>query len=116
MNGNSGNDKPCVHEFHEAVDGAFSALPPFDPADYLEDLHELDLTETQKIEFLQTLWHIMAAFVDLGWGVNSLQYVLPGLAELSANCEIQAVDNTSADDAGSADDNHAPTGSNEHEP
>jgi hypothetical protein len=40
---------------------------------YLEDAN---LTDTQKLELLQTLWSIICEFVFLGFGVTSTQQVL----------------------------------------
>ncbi|MGJ8670994.1 MAG: hypothetical protein ACSHXK_16040 [Oceanococcus sp.] len=37
---------------------------------YLEDS---DLTDDQKREFIETLWSIVVAFVDLGFGVHPVQ-------------------------------------------
>jgi len=34
---------------------------------YLPMLKDSDLTEAQKIEYLQTVWGIMRAFVDAAW-------------------------------------------------
>ena len=36
-------------------------------------LDSVDLSDDQKQEFLGTLWNIIAAFVDLGFGVHPLQ-------------------------------------------
>ena len=55
--------------------------PKLNPEDYLHQLDEVDLTDAQKIELLQTLWHIMATMVDIGFGVDSVQSVLPALFE-----------------------------------
>ena len=38
--------------------------------DYLEDF---DLSKEQEAELLQILWSIMTAFVDVGFGVDSIQ-------------------------------------------
>lgn len=98
-------------EFQSAADEAYSHLPPFDPADYKDEMAGFDLTEQQQEEFLRTLWHIMAAFVDLGWGISSLQNVLPGLAQLSENCEIQEIeDNITAEDFNGTARDIAPEG------
>ncbi len=56
----------------------------FNPDDYLADLEAFDLSEAQKRELLQTLWNIMCAFVDIGWGVDTVQHIFP---------ELFAVDN-----------------------
>lgn len=37
-------------------------------------------SEEAAAEFLRTLWNIMCAFVDLGWGVDSIQLVFAELA------------------------------------
>lgn len=49
----------------------------FDPNDYRHHLSEFDLNEEQQKELLQTLWHIMSTFVDIGWGVDTVQLILP---------------------------------------
>ncbi len=51
------------------------------PDDYREDLAEFALTEEQENELLQTLWHIMSTFVDIGWGVDTVPLFLPDLFE-----------------------------------
>ena len=38
---------------------------------------EFDLTYEQQTELLQTLFHIMSSFVELGFGVASIQNILP---------------------------------------
>jgi len=40
---------------------------------------EFDLTYEQQTELLQTLWNIMSTFVDIGWGVDTVQMCLPEL-------------------------------------
>ena len=49
---------------------------PFAAEKYLEYIEGFEMTEAQKLEFLRTLWDIMATFVRLGFGVDS---VLPGV-------------------------------------
>ena len=51
----------------------------FNPEDFYEELSELELTQNQANELLQTLWHIMSIFVDIGWGVDAVQIMLPEL-------------------------------------
>jgi len=46
---------------------------------YRDDLRELSLSKEQEDELLQTLWNIMGIFVDIGWGVDSVQVILPEL-------------------------------------
>jgi hypothetical protein len=57
---------------------------PLDVAKYREHVDDLDLTEAQKAELLRTLWWIMATFVDLGFRVDSVQYLLPAFNEAAS--------------------------------
>lgn len=69
-------------EKNQDTDKPTSVAPPaLNPDDYREELAEFDLTEEQEKELLQTLWHIMSTFVDIGWGVDTVQMFLPGLFE-----------------------------------
>lgn len=43
----------------------------FDWQDFLPYLAEADLTEDQKRAFIETMWGIVLAFVDLGYEVRS---------------------------------------------
>ena len=49
------------------------------PDDYRQDLASFDLTEDQKKELLEALWQIMATLVNIGWGVDTVQSLLPEL-------------------------------------
>ncbi|WP_373354477.1 hypothetical protein [Pseudoroseicyclus sp. CXY001] len=52
-----------------------SAIPPpepriaFDWTTFGHHLEQSDLSEDQKREFIETLWSIILAFVDLGFGI-----------------------------------------------
>ena len=46
-----------------------------DPDKYREHLDELELSEQEQDELLKTLWSIMAGFVDMGFGVDSIQFL-----------------------------------------
>lgn len=48
-----------------------------DVAKYRRYVEDLDLTEPQAADFLQTMWFIMSSFVDLGFGVDSVHQALP---------------------------------------
>tara|TARA_R110002072_G_scaffold288769_1_gene455039 strand:+ start:56 stop:367 length:312 start_codon:yes stop_codon:yes gene_type:complete len=50
----------------------------FNAEDYKDDLGVETLSE-QQVEMLRTLWNIMTSFVDLGWGVDTVQLFLPDL-------------------------------------
>lgn len=65
--------------------------PQFDAARYRQHLESFDLTEEQQTELLAILWRILATFVDLGFGVDSVQ-LLPALAEASAEDEADHLD------------------------
>ena len=47
-------------------------MPEFDADKYMQFVEDFDMTEDRKKEYLQTLWWIMAAFVNLGFGVDSV--------------------------------------------
>ncbi len=55
-------------------------------AQYLEDS---DLSDQEKKEFIETLWNLVVAFVDLGCGVHPLQQVCEqkdNLKDLLSTC------------------------------
>ena len=45
--------------------------PELDPSRYMADLHEMDLSEAEKIELLEVLWSVMYSFVRLGFDVKN---------------------------------------------
>lgn len=51
-------------------------LRPYEP--YLE---EFEMSEAQKLELLAALYAIMKSFVEIGFGLDSVQRVLPALFE-----------------------------------
>ena len=53
----------------------YSDLKPLalDPDEYREDLDEFDLTRAQQDEMLAVLWNIMRTFVEIGFGLDSVQ-------------------------------------------
>ena len=55
---------------------AYTSTPPFDPEKYRTYLEDTELSEEQQVEYLKVLWSIMITFVDLGFGVDSVQQVL----------------------------------------
>jgi hypothetical protein len=48
-----------------------------DLREYLVYLDHTQLSEAQKFELLQNLWSIMSTFVDLAFGTDPVQQVLP---------------------------------------
>lgn len=79
---------------------AIAGLPRFEPERFINTLDDLDITEAQKLELLSTLWWIMAAFVDMGWGVDSVQYAIPELSKLASDFPSDAVEQKDAHTAG----------------
>jgi len=51
------------------------------PDRYREHLSEFALTIEQQNDMMQVLWNIMNTFVDIGWGVDTVQMFLPELFE-----------------------------------
>lgn len=47
--------------------------PKCDVDKYLEYLKDFDLSDEERVELLNSIWQIMATFVDLGFGVDSIQ-------------------------------------------
>jgi len=68
------------------------APPIFDAAKYQEYIKDFDLPEEQQRELLQTLWWIMVAFVDLGFGVDSVQQCLPALKDFALAADANALE------------------------
>jgi len=64
--------------FDKAAQPQEPGVLEFDASPYMDDLDDLELTDEQKIEFLRALWSIMAAFVEYGFGGDS---VIPLLAQ-----------------------------------
>lgn len=74
------------HEYTDLATDEVSFAPlKLNEQDYLEHLDSFDLTDEQKTELLQTLWDIMSRMVDIGWGVDSMQLMLPALFNTPAN-------------------------------
>ena len=55
-------------------------------------LAEADLTEDEKRQFLEALWSIVTAFVDLGYGIHPLQEVCGQLGDAVPAPEPLTVD------------------------
>jgi len=62
-----------------------------DLEEFRPDLAEFGMRRDQEDELLLTLWQIMSAFVDLGWGVDSVQMVFPELTEIFSEIAINEV-------------------------
>jgi hypothetical protein len=69
---------------HAHVMEGYPGSLEMDAAEWLPYVEEFDISEEQKIELLQMLWNIMSTFVDIGWGVDSIQNFIPALKEFSS--------------------------------
>lgn len=74
--GGPGETPPADPGEPEAGAAVMLPAPVLDPADYLPDLADLDLTEAQKIELLGILWSIMSSMVDLGFDRKTCERIL----------------------------------------
>lgn len=61
---------------------------------YAACLDDSDLDDDQKREFIDTLWSIITAFVDLGFGVHPVQHVDGDSAEAELSSAMAAVINS----------------------
>ena len=59
--------------------------PAFDPTLFEDDLTDHDMNEEWRLQFLSTLWDIMQAFADLGWGNEPTQAVCGQLIKNTFN-------------------------------
>ncbi len=70
------NHKPNQEKPADNIQGTIKQPSlTIDYALYEKYLNEADMTDTQKREFLDALWLVIVAFVDLGFGVHPLQQV-----------------------------------------
>ena len=60
-----------------------AGFPEFESEVYLPYLEEFDISEEQKTEILRNLWFIMATFVQIGYGLDSIQYFIPALEKVA---------------------------------
>lgn len=94
-----------------ALEGQSLALPTPLPADcafdfekYRADTDAFALSDEQARELLETLWSIMASFVHLGFGVDSVQIFLDSVPHAASDSRLGCPD-TEAPDANGPDAN-----------
>ncbi len=63
-----------------------------DPGDYMDQLDDFEMSEAQKHEALSALWHIMRMLVDIGFGADSIHFVLPYLLKKTSQDSGKLVD------------------------
>lgn len=93
---NCTTDDPDISGLATVEPVAVPAVPAMDTDKYAAELSDCELSEAQRAELLQTLWFIMAAFVDWGFGVDSVTRALPALADFSSSAESDALEETSS--------------------
>ena len=69
--------------------------PEFDPQAYRHHLDSMDISEEDAHQLLAALWHIMQTFVDIGWGVDSVQQIFPEIFNGASQSEQDSLDQTS---------------------
>lgn len=94
---------PYEHKPETALDAEFIAPPlRLNPDDYRQELAAFDMTKEQENEMLEVLWHIMKTMVEIGWGVNNVQYLLPDVFKTACTDSPQTqsteLDKRSADE------------------
>jgi len=85
--GENSHNQPNKNEGDTQVVEPVAGSSAFDAEEYLPYLAECDLTEVQAREHLATLWEIMKAFVDLGFGVDSIHQIFPELIGKTSKTE-----------------------------
>jgi hypothetical protein len=58
----------------------------FDARAFAHFLDESDLTEAQKLEYIETIWTIVLQFIDMGFGIHPLQQACGQFSESPALC------------------------------
>ncbi|MCR9261218.1 MAG: hypothetical protein NXH95_15960 [Pseudomonadaceae bacterium] len=54
-----------------------SPAPKLEVEDYRDHLVEFEFTAKEERELLETLWGIMQTMVDIGFGLDAVQQVIP---------------------------------------
>lgn len=66
---------------HESAPISQKLAIQFDAQDFVHFLAESDLTEAEKLEYVQTIWAIVLQFVDMGFGLHPIQQASGQLSE-----------------------------------
>lgn len=64
---------------------ALSVIPADRLRRYERHVAAFDLTEEQKLELLTAVYSIMRSFAEIGFGLDSVQRVLPAIFENASN-------------------------------
>lgn len=73
--------EPAVQPHAVSTRTDLGPVPDLDLGRYKPYLEDSDLSDAEKAEFLSALWSIMVGFVDLGFGVDSVQRLFPEIFE-----------------------------------
>lgn len=91
----------------------------FDLAKYVGYLDGSDLSGAQETELLQTLWKIVTAFVDLGYGLHPVQQAMDKSRSLALHSTLPVVESDSSNsniERKTARVNRAPRSGGIHDP
>lgn len=75
MTYNEENDPPVEARNTGGDSGPARISEVLDPAAYMAELEDFDITEAQKVELLGILWSIMTSFVRLGFDVKICEQI-----------------------------------------
>lgn len=75
----------------ELPDNPYAPLV-LDVEEYMFDLEDWDISDTRKHEILAALWHIMGVLVDIGFGVDTVQYLLPDIFEKASRDSVKLLE------------------------
>lgn len=75
-NDNHQDPKPQRYPITQPPEQALSPRLEMDEKDYLEFLEGEDYTPEEATAFLQIMWNIMQSCVDIGWGLDSVQFAV----------------------------------------
>ena len=109
----SDESKPAITNPDLPDNRAFPTLQ-LDPDEYRDDISEFGYTPEQGTEMLQALWNIMGMMVDLGWGVDSVQMLLPDLFEKAGTDSVKSATLNSSQPFNSAVENAVNTKEKSH--
>ena len=79
-----GTDKTANLPRDIAEGSAARRSPRLDEERYLEMIEDMDASEAQKRELLQTLWTIMVSIADLGLGLDPVHMLLNESSEMTS--------------------------------
>lgn len=60
----------------------------FDAREFAHFLADIDVSEAQKLEYIETIWTIILHFIDMGFGIHPLQQACGQFDEPGALCAV----------------------------